>query len=164
MAVMIDSREERLYGIKLRLGAYAANAYMEQGRLSESEESLMEGLLNIILDSDLKNMNLERENFPAIDLGDRRKGLAVQVTSTGTRDKVRHTLKEFFDNGLNGQFSRLIVVVVGRAERFSTAPQVPDGFDFVPRRDVWDLAGLLREIRSLPERKLGRVDAYLQDR
>ena len=164
MAVMIDSREERLYGIKLRLGAYAANAYMEQGRLSESEESLVEGLLNIILDSDLKNMNLERENFPAIDLGDRRKGLAVQVTSTGTRDKVRHTLKEFFDNGLNGQFSRLIVVVVGRAERFSTAPQVPDGFDFVPRRDVWDLAGLLREIRGLPERKLSRVDAYLRER
>ena len=137
---------------------------MEQGRLSESEESLVEGLLNIILDSDLKNMNLERENFPAIDLGDRRKGLAVQVTSTGTRDKVRHTLKEFFDNGLNGQFSRLIVVVVGRAERFSTAPQVPDGFDFVPRRDVWDLAGLLREIRGLPERKLSRVDAYLRER
>lgn len=164
MAVMIDSREERLYGIKLRLGAYAANAYMEQGRLSESEESLMEGLLNIILDSDLKNMNLERENFPAIDLGDRRKGLAVQVTSTGTRDKVRHTLKEFFDNGLNGQFSRLIIVVVGRAERFSTAPQVPDGFDFVPKRDVWDLAGLLREIRGLPERKQGRVDAYLRER
>ena len=164
MAVMIDSREERLYGIKLRLGAYAANAYMEQGRLSESEESLMEGLLNIILDSNLKNMNLERENFPAIDLGDRRKGLAVQVTSTGTRDKVRHTLKEFFDNGLNGQFSRLIIVVVGRAERFSTAPQVPDGFDFVPKRDIWDLAGLLREIRGLPERKLGRVDAYLRER
>ena len=164
MAVMIDSREERLYGIKLRLGAYAANAYMEQGRLSESEESLMEGLLNIILDSDLKNMNLKRENFPAIDLGDRERKLAVQVTSTGTRDKVRHTLKEFFDNGLNGQFSRLIVVVVGRAERFSTAPQVPDGFDFVPRRDVWDLAGLLREIRGLPERKLSRVDAYLRER
>ena len=164
MAVMIDSREERLYGIKLHLGAYAANAYMEQGRLSESEESLMEGLLNIILDSDLKNMNLKRENFPAIDLGDRERKLAVQVTSTGTRDKVRHTLKEFFDNGLNGQFSRLIIVVVGRAERFSTAPQVPDGFDFVPRRDVWDLAGLLREIRSLPERKLSRVDAYLRER
>ena len=164
MAVMIDSREERLYGIKLRLGAYAANAYMEQGRLSESEESLMEGLLNIILDSDLKNMNLERENFPAIDLGDRRKGLAVQVTSTGTREKVRHTLKEFFDNGLNGQFSRLIVVVVGRAERFSTAPQVSDGFDFVPKRDIWDLSGLLREIRGLPERKLSRVDAYLRER
>lgn len=164
MAVMIDSREERLYGIKLRLGTYAANAYMEQGRLSESEESLMEGLLNIILDSDLKNMNLERENFPAIDLGDRGRKLAVQVTSTGTRDKVRHTLKEFFDNGLNGQFSRLIIVVVGRAERFSTAPQVPDGFDFVPKRDIWDLAGLLREIRGLPERKLGRVDAYLRER
>lgn len=164
MAVMIDSREERLYGIKLRLGTYAANAYMEQGRLSESEESLMEGLLNIILDSDLKNMNLERENFPAIDLGDRGRKLAVQVTSTGTRDKVRHTLKEFFDNGLNGQFSRLIIVVVGRAERFSTAPQVPDGFDFVPKRDIWDLSGLLREIRGLPERKLGRVDAYLRER
>ena len=106
MAVMIDSREERLYGIKLRLGAYAANAYMEQGRLIESEESLMEVLLNIILDSDLKNMNLEKENFPAIDLGDdapvvldgQAVRLAVQITSTGTRQKVRHTLDEFFSN------------------------------------------------------------------
>ena len=164
MAVMIDRREERLYGIKLRLGAYAANAYMEQGRLSESEESLMEGLLNIILDSSLKNMNLEEPNFPAIDLGDDKKKLAVQVTSTGTREKVRHTLKEFFENGLEKRFRRLIVVVVGRAERFKTAPTVPGGFDFQPKRDIWDLAGLLREIRSLPERKLSQVEAYLRER
>jgi len=164
MAVMIDRREERLYGIKLRLGAYAANAYMEQGRLSESEESLMEGLLNIILDSDLKNMNLEKENFPAIDLGDDRKKLAVQVTSTGTREKVRHTLDEFFEHELQNRFRRLIVVVVGRAERFKTAPKVPEGFDFQPKRDIWDLAGLMREIRSLPERKLSRVESYLRER
>ncbi len=164
MAVMIDRREERLYGIKLRLGAYAANAYMEQGRLSESEESLMGGLLNIILDSSLKNMNLEEPNFPAIDLGDDKKKLAVQVTSTGTREKVRHTLTEFFENGLEKRFRRLIVVVVGRAERFKTAPTVPGGFDFQPKRDIWDLAGLLREIRSLPERKLSQVEAYLRER
>ena len=164
MAVMIDRREERLYGIKLRLGAYAANAYMEQGRLSESEESLMEGLLNIILDSRLKNMNLEEPNFPAIDLGDDKKKLAVQVTSTGTREKVRHTLTEFFENGLEKRFRRLIVVVVGRAERFKTAPTVPGDFDFQPKRDIWDLAGLLREIRSLPERKLSQVEAYLRER
>ena len=164
MAVMIDRREERLYGIKLRLGAYAANAYMEQGRLSESEESLMEGLLNIILDSSLKNMNLEEPNFPAIDLGDDKKKLAVQVTSTGTREKMRHTLKEFFENGLEKRFRRLIVVVVGRAERFKIAPTVPEGFDFQPKRDIWDLAGLLREIRSLPERKLSQVEAYLRER
>ncbi|MBQ7099626.1 MAG: ATP-binding protein [Oscillospiraceae bacterium] len=164
MAVMIDRREERLYGIKLRLGAYAANAYMEQGRLSESEESLMEGLLNIILDSSLKNMNLEESNFPAIDLGDDKKKLAVQVTSTGTREKVRHTLKEFFENGLEKRFRRLIVVVVGRAERFKTAPTVPGDFDFQPKRDIWDLAGLLREIRRLPERKLNQVEAYLRER
>ena len=86
------------------------------------------------------------------------------MTSTGTREKVRYTLKEFFENGLEKRFRRLIVVVVGRAERFKTAPTVPGDFDFQPKRDIWDLAGLLREIRSLPERKLSQVEAYLRER
>ena len=58
---------------------------------SEAEDFCC-GLLNEMLDGQFHNLNLERMNFPAVDLGDRERRICVQVTSTAGAEKIDHTL------------------------------------------------------------------------
>src|SRR5262249_41285205 len=46
--------------------------------------------------SQLRNLNEETGNYPGIDLADDDAGVAIQVTSTRSLEKVKHTLEQFF--------------------------------------------------------------------
>lgn len=43
--------------------------------INRTAENIAMGLLNIIFDSNLKNLNMETKNYPAIDLGDKKREL-----------------------------------------------------------------------------------------
>jgi len=52
-------------------------------------------ILNDVYGWDLKNANLLKENFPAIDLIDEKNMIVIQVTSTTDTDKLRSTIEKF---------------------------------------------------------------------
>ena len=52
-------------------------------------------ILNDVYGWDLKNANLLKENFPAIDLIDDKNWIVIQVTSTTDTDKLRSTIEKF---------------------------------------------------------------------
>ena len=169
---MIDNREALLDELKDILAVYAKRVEMEEGKLSDASESFYCGLLNAMVGGNLKNMNREKPNFPAIDLGDdapveldgEAVRLAVQITSTGTRQKVRHTLDEFFSNNLHSRFDRLIVLVTGKTETFKEEPKLPVDFDFHSGRDVWSEKKLLDRIRDLSDDRFEAVADYVHKR
>ena len=169
---MLDKRERILSEIKDRLAIYATRVRWEEGKLSDGAEKLYCGLLNAMFDCDLKNMNRERPNFPAIDLGNDQEyvqmedcakpvRLGVQVTSTVTGQKIKHSLDEFFDHELNKRFDRLIVLVAGKVKPFDKEPELKEQFDFQTRRDIWDEKKLLEIIGDLPGERLEAVWKFL---
>ena len=132
--------------------------------INTAAEDFYCGLLNIILGTGtaLRNMNRIHEDFPAIDLGDPEKGIAVQVTATESRDKVRITLKKFFERKLDLIYpKRLIILVTGRADDYSKGFNLEREYDFDPSRDVWDEKVIGREIRKLDLDQLEKLDTYL---
>jgi len=52
-------------------------------------------ILNDVYGWDLKNANLLKENFPAIDLIDEENMIVIQVTSTTDTTKLRSTIEKF---------------------------------------------------------------------
>ena len=52
-------------------------------------------ILNDVYGWDLKNANLLKENFPAIDLIDEQNMIVIQVTSTTDTNKLRGTIEKF---------------------------------------------------------------------
>ena len=172
---MLDNRERILSEIKDRLAIYATRVRWEEGKLSDGAEKLYCGLLNAMFDCDLKNMNRERPNFPAIDLGNDQEyvqmedcakpvRLGVQVTSTVTGQKVKHSLDEFFAHELNKRFDRLIVLVAGKVKPFDKEPELKEQFDFQTRRDIWDEKKLIEVIGYLSEERLESVWDFLHKR
>lgn len=76
-------------------------------------ENILIKILNVIFDCDLKNVNYEEnKNYPSIDLRDENKRIAIQVTSTSTLEKVKHTLSQFVSNNLYADFDQLYIYII----------------------------------------------------
>ena len=161
----MDAKEKVLRAIEEALDEYARWARRAGGSRSDAVEEFYRELLNRAFGYELKNMNRVKGNYPGIDLADEDAGVAVQVTTTETAEKVKKTLKQFLDDekGLYRQYPRLIVAVAGdskgKSGRYDTR-----GFDFQPGRDIWDIARLVRELYSLPQEKLEEIEAFLRKR
>ena len=73
-------------------------------------ENVLLKVLNAAYGLNLENVNYaEGKNYPAIDLRDEENNVAFQITSTGTVEKVVHTLKECVKNHLDEQFEHLYI-------------------------------------------------------
>ena len=156
----MDAKEKLLGSIEERLTVYANWVNQGGGIRSDGAEYLYCDLLNEAFGYELKNMNRIRDNFPAIDLGDAEEGLAVQVTSTGDADKVKKTLKRFYDHGLEAEYDRLIVVIAGKAECKNAKFDHP-GLEL----EIWGTAELIKVFRErLSMKNLKKVAALLQER
>lgn len=136
-----------------------------QGRtdINADAEDFCCGLLNIVMDLNLCNANDDRMNYPAIDLADETAGVSVQVTSTADATKITHTLEEFFSHDLQEKFSRLIVLILGDKRNYRKEFPRHEGFDFEPKRDIWDIDVLLTQIAPLSMAKLNELDTYFRE-
>lgn len=63
-------------------------------------ESFFCELLNIIFGYQLHNLNNTEMNYAAIDLGDEKNKIAIQVTSEKTSTKIRETLEKFTEKNI----------------------------------------------------------------
>lgn len=75
-------------------------------------ENFCKDLLNITFDLNLENVNLFKNNEKAIDLADREKGIAIQVTSEKTLKKIKHTFNEYIDEGLDKIYPNLYIITL----------------------------------------------------
>lgn len=131
--------------------------------LSVRSEEFFRGLLNRILHLDLKNINIEEPSATAIDLGDVDARLAVQVTATGTANKVRSTVSKFVERGLALQYHRLVILQIakegGRNIRDICDPKI---LKFNPKTDIWGRKELATHINGLPTEALKSLHDYLR--
>lgn len=131
--------------------------------INHDAEDFYCGLLNLVLGTSLENMNRIKQNFPAIDLGDPESRLSVQVTSNFSRKKIEETLKKFFENHLDSEYSRLVVLIIGKKERSRKPFKMERFFRFDPKEDIWDTATLLKMIEDLPDEKKDKIIQYLDE-
>jgi len=90
---------------------------------------------------DLRNLNKDHANYPAIDLADDRRRVAFQITSDGSLDKVKDSLTKFIKADLNVKYDRLIVFVITRKQNSysqSSIDGINGGFNFNAKRDILD--------------------------
>ena len=121
-------------------------------------------LLNKAFGWELRNLNQDNRNQPAIDLADDTNKIAVQVTSSRDRGKVTRTLKKFFEGKLDRKYQKLLMLVIGEEDAFAKDFTLERGFDFDPQRDIWDTPRLLGKLEGITDLdKLREICDYLQD-
>ena len=155
---------ERIHEI-LKVYADVVKTNVSSGRtdILIDAESTFCSLLNIIYNFDLNRPQQFTRNYPAVDLIDQDHRVAVQITSTNTRQKAQHTADSFMRHGFHQQFDTLIILILAYAPTFRNADQLSkkmqaEGINL----RVITLLDLTTEIASLPQRQIVRVAEYLE--
>lgn len=107
-----NKKEEILHRIRTLLARFQEEIKIDNSNgefsINIHAENVLLKVLNVAYGLDLHNVNYEEgKTFPAIDLRDEGRRIAFQISSTGTVDKVPHTLKGCIKNGMDEQFDHL---------------------------------------------------------
>lgn len=164
---LINRLRDELAHVVVQIEGGTAAGLTDQNRIAEN---LICGLLReIIALPGLKNLNaVQRANYPAIDLADVERKVAVQVTSTPTLQKVKNTVSKFIENNLDQSFTRLIVYVLTRKQdsysQSALAKITGQRLAFDCKTDILDFRDVLERAVHLEPARLAAalriVEAY----
>jgi len=159
------NRDDCLHRISDHLGMLSYRVDMRNAiqllDLNIVAEDFYKELLNRIYSLKLVNLNTEKVNVKAIDLGDREARLAIQVTSDNSIGKIRATVKKFSKANLYKEFDTLKILLL-KKKRYKALP-TPTGFmlEVCDNSDLnRDIRGRLQSIEEL-EDLVGFMDAEL---
>jgi hypothetical protein len=131
--------------------------------LSVHSENFFRDFLNLILGLDLVNINIVNPNAIAIDLGDKNRRIAIQVTSTSEVDKIKHTYKGFVKRGLFAEYDKLVVLIVGEKKAYKEKSLNDEsGFEMSLSDDVWGVTELFRKVGDLQTPELRKCLEFLR--
>jgi len=125
--------------------------------LTKFSEDFFKDLINIIYDLTLKNLNNERNNNPGLDLGDKVKKQAFQITSTKTSQKIKQTL-ETITAEQKTLYNEIKIFIIGTKQTsYSVDQKLLGDVGFNLDTDIIDLDTLLKDIIVLETSKLDEI-------
>ncbi len=134
-----------------------------QGLTDENHisEDFFCGMLNMLFGYNLKNLNTQNKNHPAVDLGDAAKKISFQITIDSSSAKINETLKKFDAHNLKRDYDRVVVLIIGFKQRRYTAKFFCKTIKF-SQDDIWDLEDLMGKIRDSDPSRLSAIADYLE--
>ena len=141
---------------------------MDKTDINRVSENVLVPLLSEIYEhTELKNLNVDRSNFPAIDLGDEKTGIVYQITSTANSRKIKNTLQKFVKHKLYEKYDHLIVYILKEKQKRYQGRGfdeiIQDKFSFDKERDILDYRDLLKEISGFSLDKLRVIESILEE-
>jgi hypothetical protein len=116
--------------------------------LNRYMEDFCKEILNCVFNHRLINLNEERSNNPGLDLGDESAGVAFQITSTKTSDKVNETLKKAASQ--KSKFPKIYILILQDKQGSYTLDDAlakPFGFT---EGNILDFGDIFKTVISLP--------------
>ncbi len=113
---------------------------------NHSLETVMQRFFNALFGWNLENLNAGQGDFPAADLGDRARRIAVQITNENAGKKITKTASTARKHGLGKGFNRLIIffLLEKKPGMPKTFVQPADG----PRIECMDITDLLKQMQQ----------------
>ncbi|AUY09419.1 SMEK domain-containing protein [Aeromonas sp. ASNIH2] len=121
--------------------------------INHGAEDFYCGLLNLVYGYNLKNINIIEPNAAAIDLGDEIRKIAIQVTSTSTLVKTKHTVDKFIEKGLFRKFDKLLILNIVKKTNHAVDAIGDDNYRLDTKADIFDVEVLIKEITRDPNLK-----------
>lgn len=125
-----------------------AISFFDINKISEGTSQV---LLNMIYGYNLYDLNNKKYNFPGIDLGDSENGIAFQITSENSNQKILSTLKIFHENSYKIEFPKgvkFLIINKKKNNRFNkNFLEYQDIFD--AKKDILYPNDLVKEMQNL---------------
>lgn len=147
---------EELHLITKLISIWAAeislsNKALRYNDINKISEDRVLMLLNVLYDYELENLNYEESDSPKIDLADRKRKLAYQVTSEKKREKIVDTLTGFVNCGYDKIYTNGIrFFILSLDEPKHRKFDYKEIFsNFNEDKHIMTFQGLIREISKL---------------
>lgn len=128
---------------------------------SQILETIAKRFFNTLRGWDLVNLNAKLANYPAADLGDRKRRIAIQVTNQEGSDKISHTAAKASEHNLGKDFHRLTVFfLLPKKPAFPKKFVRPPG---CPEIETWDIKDLLEELKETDDLEVLAAAAKVLD-
>lgn len=127
-------------------------------------EGIIKYLMNSAYGYSLVNLNVEKINYPGIDLGDRESGLGIQVTETRTSPKLVNSLDKVLNNEVYREFPRFKMFVLGDKQKSYTVDleKYEGKIEFDKTKDILDFKDLIAEINKLNKEEMQDILDFLK--
>jgi hypothetical protein len=111
-------------------------------------ENFFKDILNVILETKLINLNEDRSNEPGLDLGDKNKRIAFQITSHRTSEKIEKTLGRLSDEQIK-LYEKIIILIIGKKQTsYSINEKLMEKTSFT-LENIWDIDDVCRKAMSI---------------
>jgi len=140
--------------------------------LSVYSENFFKDIINIVEGYKLVHANQKRANEPGIDLIDKKNRIAIQVTTTNTSEKIKHTLQQINENHLKKYDKYRILIIGERQKKYAAvntalknrkASKIHPDLNFDLENHIIDLTDLARKIVGLDLKVLQTLHNYIQE-
>lgn len=111
-------------------------------------ENFFKDVLNIILEAKLINLNEDRSNEPGLDLGDKKKRVAFQITSQKTSEKIDKTLEKISNAQIESYDSINILIIGKKQTSYSINEEFMKKTSFT-LENIWDIDDVCRRAMSI---------------
>lgn len=102
-------------------------------------------------------------NAKAVDLGDKQNRIAVQVTGTGSREKIQDTVDLFIKNEFYKDYDYLWMFFLKDIPNVKKPFDTKGLFAFDESSNILNIDTLACEIRKLDTAKLKKIEVYLNE-
>lgn len=126
-------------------------------------EDFFKSLLNKIFGYNLVNLNIIEKNASAIDLGDRIKKIAIQVTSDNTSTKIKNTIEKFIEYKLYDYYDTLIILIITRKKSYTSIFETQGIFDFNSNKHIIDCKDIIKHLNEDSTVNLKAISDFLQE-
>jgi len=125
-------------------------------------ENYIKGILNILFNLNLINLNEAGNNYPGIDLGDCQAGVGYQVTSTRTSKKINDTLEKYIKNGCNDEYPNLRVFIIGEKQgSYTLEKDFCDKTNFNWKNSIIDYNDIFAQLKNSDIGMLKKMHKYI---
>jgi hypothetical protein len=122
---------------------------------------LYRDLLNLIYGWELENLNTRIPNAKYIDLLDKKNQKAIQITSQNDSEKIKKTIKGFFDTHCNQGFELKVLLIAKRKKDYRTDFTFNGKYKFDAKKDVIDIEDILKEIKNKDLSLIQQISEFL---
>lgn len=137
------------------------NSSLGHTDLNKHAENFYMEILNKAYGWKLINLNEEKKNHPAIDLGDKKNKIAVQVTSTSTKQKIDDTLDKIKSHGYDNTYDTLYILIITEKKDHKITKERKINFN--PEKNLISIDDVIGTISSLGHREIQDISDFISE-
>lgn len=153
--------EQILMNLSILRYIFKSKTKRGQYDLNKHAESFFRDVLNLTYGWSLQDMNQIQPNYPAIDLGDSKTKVCVQITAENSSIKIAKTIEKFEEKKLFDTYDQLIILII--TDKKSYTKKFVTSFGFTASRDIRDIDDVLQAVEHLPLERMEKLRAYIAE-